>query len=83
MKNNGFTRLFHCNTRSLNKNHETLKDILDAFKDKPNVIAISETKLKDENIHNISIPGYKFVGTNSRSNAGDVELYINEKINFI
>ena len=75
--------IIHCNTRSLPKNYDTLKDILDSFKEQPSVIAISETKLKEDNIHNLSILGYNFVSTHSLSNAGGVGIYISEKIKFI
>lgn len=49
----------------------------------PEIIAISETKLKDQNINNISIPGYSFVNTNSHSAAGGVGMYIANDIDFI
>ena len=43
-------------------------------KETPEIIAISETKLQDENICDISIPGYVFLNTNSPTRAGGVGL---------
>ena len=50
----------------------------------PSIIIISETKLNDNNqhLHNINIPGYNFVGVNSRTNAGGVGIYIKQNLNF-
>ena len=82
VKNKGIS-IFHCNTRSLQKNHDTLRDILESFQEMPSIIAISETKLKEDNIYNISVPVYNFVGTHSQTNAGGAGIYISDKINFI
>ena len=51
----------------------------------PTIITISETKLNDNNqyVHNVQIPGYKFVGVNSRMNAGGVGIYTKENLKFI
>ena len=52
----GFS-IFHCNMRSLAKNLTLLNDIIVTFKNVPDIIAISETKLNDNYVSNISIPG--------------------------
>ena len=78
----GFS-ILHCNTRSLPKNLTLLNDILTSMKDIPGIIAISETKLKDNNHCNIYIPGYRFIGTNSKSVAGGVGMYIAKHHDFI
>lgn len=49
------------------------------MKEGPDVIAISETKLKENNLTNISIPGYEFLNTNSKTSAGGVGLYLINK----
>ena len=38
-----------------------LNDILMSVQESPNIIAISETKLSDNNPFNVSIPGYSFL----------------------
>ena len=79
----GFS-IFNCNIRSLGKNLCLLNDILITVKEMPSIITISETKLNDNNqrLHNINIPGYNFVGVNSRTNAGGVGIYIKQNLNF-
>ena len=62
--------------RSLPKNLSLLEDFFTTVKEPPEIIAISETKLKENNIHNINIPGYSFINTNSRTAAGGVAIYI-------
>ena len=69
--------------RSLTKNLTMLNDILDTFKKVPDIIAISETKLNDNYLSNISIPGYSFLNTKSKTSAGGPGLYLAEELNFI
>ena len=58
-KQNGFS-IMHCNMRSLTENLSLLQDILLTMKETPNVIAISETKLKENSRMNIDIPVIPF-----------------------
>ena len=60
-----------------------LNDILTTFKEMPSIIAISETKLNENNISNISIPGYQFLSKHSPTNAGGVGIYIKDNIQVI
>ena len=69
--------------RSLSANLTSLEDVLSTVKSTPDIIAISETKLKDDNIYNINIPGYIFVNTNSPTSAGGVGIYISQDLEFI
>ena len=48
-------------------------------KEMPSVIAISETKLSDDNLSNVAIHGYKFISKHSPTNAGGVGLYIKKR----
>ena len=75
--------MMHFNIRSLQKNLTSLNDFILTVKETPGIIAISETKLQDENIYNISIPGYVFLNTNSPTRAGGVGLYISKESTFI
>ena len=63
----GFS-IFICDIRSLPKNLCLLNDILLTVKESPSLITISETRLSDGNVNNISIPGYEFVSKASKSN---------------
>ena len=78
---NGFS-IMHCNTRSLGKNLFLLHDILISVKSLPDIIAISETKLNDYTSANLHIPGYLFIRTDSKSQAGGVGLYISDQLDF-
>ena len=81
-KYHGFS-VMQFNVRSLQKNLTSLNDFILTVKETPEIIAISETKLQDENIYNISIPGYVFLNTNSPTRAGGVGLYISKELTFI
>ena len=67
-KQKGFS-LLHCNIRSLGKNVSLLHDILLTVETRPDIIAISETKINENSYANINLPGYNFVNTNSKSQA--------------
>ena len=69
--------LFHCNIRSLPKNLTLLNDVIYTLSSKPDVIAITETKLNVNTIHNIDIPGYNFYHVNSATPAGGAGIYVN------
>ena len=79
VRNKGFS-ILHSNIRSLKKNLTFLNDILLSVKETPNITAISETKLSDNNPLNVSIPGYSFLGMNSKTSAGGVGLYVSDNI---
>ena len=81
IRNKGLS-ILHSNIRSLKKNLTFLNDILMSVKELPHIIAISETKLSDNNPLNLSIPGYSFLGVNSKTSAGGVGLYVSENVNF-
>ena len=48
----------------------------------PDVLCITETRLKNNPLINISIPGYDFVQANTSSFAGGVGMYVSSKLNF-
>ena len=68
--------LLHLNMRSLQKNFDNLCNFLSKLPTIPHVIGISETKIKDKPLLNVSIPGYTFLHNNSLSNAGGVGVYV-------
>ena len=79
-------RLFmlHVNIRSLNKNFDDLNhDLLHSFSYSPNIICLSETKLKGLPLTNIHISGYQpIIHANSSTTAGGVGIYITDKFTF-
>ena len=53
--------LMHFNVRSIQKNVDLLANLLTQLKALPNVLAITETKLKPDQAHNnINLEGYTF-----------------------
>nr|XP_039254392.1 uncharacterized protein LOC120331388 [Styela clava] len=78
--NHQFT-LAHFNIRSLQKHIDELSDIIVDLDSFPSVIAISETKLKSDPVVNISIRGYNFLHTPTKTNAGGVGLYFKSNLN--
>lgn len=77
----GFS-ILHSNIRSLSKNLTLLNDLLLSLAEIPSIIAISETKLNESSQANIDIPGYVFLGSNSKTAAGGVGFYIAKSIDF-
>ena len=47
-----------------------------------NIIAISGTKLCDNNPFNVSVPGYSFLVSSSKTPAEGVGIYLSENVNF-
>ena len=76
--------ILHINTRSLTKNVDLISELLVSFNVKPDLIAITETKLnKKSSIDLVQITGYKFLHNDSFTAAGGTALYIKCSINFI
>jgi len=57
-----------------------LHDILQTVETQPDIIAISESKMRENT--NLNIPGYGFVNTNSKTQAGGVGLYLSSDLEF-
>ena len=76
--------LLHVNMRSLNKhqNFDALYEFLILLSFSPDVICISETRLRGDSLTNITIPNYNFVHADSITNVGGVAIYISSNYNF-
>ena len=72
--------LMHINIRSLNKNFEKLEELLIQLGKMPDITAISETKLKLN--FSTHLEGHNFIQENSNTNAGGVEMFIKDTINY-
>ena len=68
--------VMHINTRSLQHNFENLNDLFLQMKFQPDILCVSETKIKISPLINISLPGYEFFHVDSPTNAGGVAIYI-------
>ena len=67
--------LYHCNIRSLQKNLGLLEDFIYSLEVKPDILALSETRINSKTIVITDIPGYNFFHTDSMTAAGGVGLY--------
>ena len=85
--------LMHANIRSLSKNLNIFEQMLNRLVRKPDVICITETKLKEtivsesdaindnlssDDSNSIKISGYEFYHTVSTTNAGGAGLYVSD-----
>ena len=69
--------LIHFNIRCLQKHIDELNSVLASFKNQPEIVAISETKIIERKINrNIDLDGYNFIQCDSVTRAGGVGLYI-------
>ena len=68
--------LMHLNIRSLHKNFDPFFNFIQSLDLAPDVICLTETRIKDQPLINLDIPGYSFVHVNSETAAGGVAIYI-------
>ena len=76
---NRFLVLLHINIRLLHKNFDNLYDFLVELNFLPDVICLTETRIKLHPLLNISLPNYTFFHTDSTTNAGGVGIYVLNK----
>ena len=74
--------LLHVNTRSFSKNIDKLEELLIDVKVMPDLIAISETKLKTGVLIMFTLSGYDFVHVDFNTHAGGVGLFIRSVYSF-
>ena len=76
--------LLHVNLRFINnlQNFDAFEEFLINLSFSPDIVCVSETRLKGEPLINISIPNYKFGHTDSTTKAGGVAIYISSKFDF-
>jgi len=67
--------LLHCNIRSLYKNMDKHEEIITPCSKPPDIIALSETRIKETSII-ATLPGYNFINKNSQTQAGGLGAYI-------
>ena len=73
------TIILHANIRSLHKNFDSLIDFCESLSAKPDIICLTETKLKDIPYANINIPNYNFYHSPTQTNADGVAMYISSR----
>jgi len=74
--------LLHCNIRSLYKSMDKLEEIVTPCSKPPDIIALSETRIKETSII-ATLPGYNFINENSQTQAGGVGAYIKNNLKYL
>ena len=76
--------MFHLNIASLSLHLDDLKTILSILDHPFDIIAISETKIKEDHdpISNISLDGYNFEHTPTKTDFGGVGIFIKDYIDY-
>ena len=65
--------ILHFNVRSIQKNVDKLANLLTQLKALPDVLAMTETKLKPDQAHiNINLESYTFIHSDSKKHSGGV-----------
>ena len=75
-------KLVHLNIRSLTKNFDALFEFISSLSFTPDLVCLTETRIKNQPLANITIPGSSFAHVNSLGSAGDVAIYISNNCNF-
>ena len=75
MKCNNSWSIIHLNIRSLNKNFDKLYDFLLCLPFTPDVLCLSESRIKKQPLVNINLSGYSFVNVDPVGNAGGGAMY--------
>ena len=74
--------IIHFNVRSLQKNFDAFYEFLSNQLCSPDIICVTETRLKTQPLLNIDISGYTFVNIDSPTTAGEVAMYISNALQF-
>ena len=72
--------ILHISVRSLNKNFDSFYE---SFEKTPEIICLSETRIRDKALIHIEISSYSFIHSNSVTCAGGVEICISDKCKYI
>ena len=76
MNDNDSLSIIHLNIRPLNKNFDKLYDFLVCLPFTPDVLCLSESRIKKQPLVNINLSGYSFVNVDPIGNAGGVAMYV-------
>ena len=77
-----FLCFIHINIRSLQKNFDSLQEFLCLQPNLPDVICLTETRLKQQSLLNVNLSGYSLIHHDSPTNAGRVAKYLSKQIQY-
>jgi len=72
--------LTHINIRSLKKNFDEMYAMLECLSIYPNIICLSESRIKNKPLINAELSGYNFFNVGSENNVGGVATYVNNNL---
>ena len=67
---------------SSHASYDALYNLLQSLKFSLYLFCLTETRIRDQPLFNISLPGYSFVHVNSQTAAGGVAVYISNRFNY-
>ena len=82
VQNQNSLSIFHVNIKSLTKNFDALYELISSLPVSPDVICVSEARIKGDPWINISIPNYNFFHKDSPTNAEGIAIYALKKHQF-
>lgn len=74
---------FHCNVRSLPKNLTLVNDLIYSLSFKPDILAVTETRLNANTVVNVDLLGYNFIHMDSPTAAGGTGIYVTQNLKSI
>ena len=74
--------ILHVDVRSSKCNNDELKELLSHFKTSPDIIIVSETKLKANEKCQVIVEGYNFIHEGTNTNADGVGIFIKDYISY-
>jgi len=75
--------MFHCNIRSSQKNFALLEDFIYSLDKRPEILAITETRLNANSVCNVDLLNYELYHTDSPTSAGGAAIYITKTLKSI
>ena len=75
-------KLVHLNIRTLTKNSDALFEFISSLSFTPDLVCLTETRIKNQPLANITISSYSFAHVNSLGSADGVAIYILNNFNF-
>ena len=75
--------MFHCNIRHLPKNLVKLEDFLYYLNKRPEILAVTETRLNKNSVCYVDLLSYELYHTDSPASAGGAVLYITKTLKYI
>ena len=79
---NNSLNIIHFNIRSLNKNFDKFYDFIQSLSYTPDVVCLSESRIKKQPLINVNLPGYTFLNFSSLKNAGGVAMHVKNDLKF-